>query len=263
MNKVNLKKTADQPGFNSSFMTTLNIVWFHEVMKWLPDREKPIVFLPCAAARKTRGKNNDSRKFISHSTSHQFLSAITRNEAYELIILSEPLTIIPYALEAHELRPDYNLPVDELSIQSEWIFIHQLSLYLLRVKNSQPTRKEIFYVGARHHYFILHYANELAGNPFEIIYKIPSNGIRDYASAAKEFNQTIQEYINTGELTWVKEKVSLTDHLKSRGRYTDNKFWTEIKMMKKNKYSEIPVCDKEELRTGFEILYNVGEIEHA
>ena len=259
MNKVNLKKTADQPGFNSSFMTTQNIVWFHEVMKWLPEREKEIVFLPCAAARKTRGKNNDSRKFISQSTSHQFLSAITRNNAYEQIILSEPLTIIPYALEGHELRPDYNLPVEELSIQSEWIFIHQLSLYLLYVKNRQPTRKEVFYIGARHHYFILHYANELAGNPFEIIYKIPSNGIRDYASAAREFNQIIEKFINTGELTWVDEKISLTDHTKSRGRYTNNKFWTEIIMMKKNEYSKTHVCGEEELQKGFELLYNVGE----
>ena len=252
-----IEKTADKQGFNNSFMTTQNIIWFHEVMKWLPDREKPLVFLPCAAARKTRGKNNDLRKFISQSTTHQFLSSITRNKSYERVILSEPLTVIPYALESHPLRPDYNLPVKDLSIQSEWLFIHQLALFLLNVKNQQPTRQRVFYTGARHHYFVLYFANKIAEKPFELIYNIASNGIKDYSKVAGELNTALQEFLKTGNLSWTNEVMCFRSYLKSRGRYTDKKFWARIEMWQNEDLSEVTVCDQEESITGFKQLYVV------
>ena len=94
------------------------------------------------------------------------MSAVTRELSFERVILSEPCTIIPYALEGQ--HPDYNLPPGDLSIQSERVFINQLALWLARVKAAQPERQHAYYIGAVHHFFILHFANETAGYPWAI-----------------------------------------------------------------------------------------------
>nr|WP_147664672.1 hypothetical protein [Candidatus Prometheoarchaeum syntrophicum] len=108
--KHGIKKLKDHLAKNASFMTPENIRWFNYVlMNWLPPKVGPFVFLPCGCANKTRSEK-DPRKFFSQGMSHQFTSKNTRNENYSRIILSEPLTIIPYSLESHELRLDYNLP---------------------------------------------------------------------------------------------------------------------------------------------------------
>ncbi|MBD3212943.1 MAG: hypothetical protein GF311_10075 [Candidatus Lokiarchaeota archaeon] len=107
------------------------------------------------------------------------------------MILSEPLTIIPYTLEMHKLRPDYNLPASDLFIQSERVFVNQFALWLLKVKVAQPLRKYIFYVGATHHYFILHFANIVAGSPFELIYEISPRGLATYIVTAKKMEKEI------------------------------------------------------------------------
>ena len=256
MSKLN--RLNDLPAKNASFMSFENMKWFNLIVSWVPDVKKPLVCLPCARANKTR-TTKDPRKFISNSVSHQILSAITRDPYFERVILSEPLTIIPYELEGHIFRPDYNLPVAELSIQSEWIFMRQLALWLLRVKIAQSTRHYIYYIGAKHHYFILKYSNKIAGSPFKIIYKIPKKGILGYATAAKEF---VHEIINLEEQNIVPElsEVNLEDYLKSRGRYTNKKFWNYILLLQKDESSKLDVCSESRFQQGFSELYLFKEI---
>lgn len=253
--KHGIKKLKDHPAHNASFLTPENIRWFNYViMNWLPPESKPLVLLPCARANKTRTEK-DSRKFISQSMSHQFMSRITRNEAYCRVILSEPLTIIPYSLEGHKIRPDYNLPPDYLSIQSEFIFMRQLALILSKIHTSQPKRKNIYYIGGSHHYFVLHYANKMIGSPLNIIFKIPARGIRDFSSASKEFNQTIIDCETIGIISPQKE-IKLTEYLKKRGRYTNKAFWECILVLQENKSSKIDICNKGARNKGFRELYS-------
>lgn len=256
-----LKHLNDLPANNASFMSFENIRWFNFIQSWEPNKEKPLVLLPCARANKTRTEQ-DPRKFISNSVSHQFLSAITRNSNFERVILSEPLTIIPYELEGHILRPDYNLPPDELSIQSEWIFMRQLALWLLRVKTVQPSRDYIYYVGAKHHYFILKYSNEIAGLPFKIIYKIPERGILGYSKAAKEFVFEINDLENYNILPKL-SPVLLEDYLNSRGRYTNKKFWHYILLLQKDKRTKLEVCSESRFKRGFSELYLFRELSES
>jgi hypothetical protein len=67
--------------------------WFARVVNWLPDQAKPLVFLPCGSAAKTRAKFG--KKMISQGLGHQLMSAVTRETAFERVIHSEPLTFIP------------------------------------------------------------------------------------------------------------------------------------------------------------------------
>lgn len=182
------------------------------------------------------------------------MSRITRNEAYCRVILSEPSTIIPYSAENHELRKDYNLPPDYLSIQSEFIFMRQLALILSKIHASQPKRKLIYYIGGSHHYFILHYANKMIGSPFKLIFKIPARGIRDFASASKEFNQTIIDCETLG-IKPDQQEILLSDYLSKRGRYTNKAFWKSILILQKDEHSKIDICNKGARNEGFRELY--------
>ncbi|NMC08137.1 MAG: hypothetical protein GYA24_23225, partial [Candidatus Lokiarchaeota archaeon] len=192
-------------------------------LHFLPDPAKPLVCLPCGSAAKTREKFG--KKMISQGLGHQLMSAVTREPRFERVILSEPCTIIPYALEGQ--HPDYNLPPQDLSIQSERIFINQLALWLARVKAAQPERQHVFYIGAIHHYFILHFANETTGRPFHLVREIPARGVRDFAEAAKHFHATILETVATGQAP-AQAPASLASLASGRGRYTHRKFWHAV-----------------------------------
>lgn len=250
-----LKRKKDGESFNNSFMTPDNIQWFNFVFsEWLPDPKKPLVFLPCGGAFKTRNENSsDTRKFISKGMGHQVMAIITRDSQYERVILSEPLTIIPYSLESHPLRPDYNLPAEDLSIQSEWIFIRQLGMILLKIKLQQPKRQFIYYCGGQHHYFILYFANKLVGEPFKLIYSLKD--IARYSVAAENLKKYIESIERKGIIPELEEK-SFDDFYKSRGRYTNRAFWESINVIqnKTDKY-KIIVTTPEEHTNGFEYLY--------
>jgi len=219
---------------NASFLTLENINWWLWLtMNYLPPPDKRVFFLPCAGGFKTRNKLRmnvqgemviDPRKFISESKTHNVMKAIRDDPLNEKIILSEPLTLIPYSLESHEIRPDYNLPVDFLSVQGEFIFIERLSHYLLKLKCAQPDRKYIFYFGGAHHYFILDYSNILAGSPFEIIYKVPARGSAFFTPEAEKFMTEIREMETSGHFI-IPEPISLQAELEKRaGRYTHKPF---------------------------------------
>jgi hypothetical protein len=251
--KYSVIRQKEQAPLNESFMSTPNLIWFHFALNYLPPTSKPLVFLPCGSANKTRGQNGDSRKFISRGLSHQLMSAITRCEKYSKIILSEPLTIIPYDIEGHSLRPDYNLPPDYLSVQSEFIFIHNLSLYLARLKLIQPERTLIYYLGAMHHYLILHFANKLAGSPFTIVREIPVRGLADYSKGANNLVSIIEECEN-GKIP-IQEPINLSEYLKKRGRYTNLRFWHQILLMQKDQKSIEHICGEDAHLRGFADLY--------
>lgn len=252
VSKTAFIRKSEAAGFNNSFYTPANVKWFHYIINYQPSPAAPAVFLPCASGAKTRSQS-DGRKFISQSLSHQYMSAVTRNPAFDKIILSEPCTIIPYALEDSALRPDYNLPPEDLSIQCEQTFIHQVAMYLMRFKLAQPERSQVYYLGGAHHYFILHFANKLAGAPFKIIYNVPERGLVDYAKAAKEFVTTIKK-AEKGEPIDLRP-LSLEAHVKKRGRYTNLKFWRAILMSQKGEQSKVNVCSPAEFRNGFAYLY--------
>lgn len=250
-----LKHHKCQKGFNQSFFTTKNTIWYNYVLHWLPNKRKPLVFLPCASAKKTREKFG--KKMFSHSTTHQFLSEITRCKDFEQVVLSEPLTIVPYKLEGQ--HPDYNVPPEDLTIQDEEEFMIRLSNWLNIVKRRQPKRKFVYYIGATHHYFILREANRKALRPFKIIYKIPEGGTRGYGKAAKVFKQEILDLESNG----IKPRLTPPDlkkHIESRGRYTNRKFWEYIHVIQKKgrskkspKFQEenMPVASKKEYFRGF------------
>jgi len=251
MKKSVLNKQIELPPKNESFMSNDNLTWFYFVLNYLPSIDKPLVFLPCGNANKTRGL--DGRKYISQGFSHQLMSKITRNNNYTKIILSEPLSIIPYELESHPLRKDYNLPPNYLSIQSEFIFIQNVSMYLMRLKLQQPTRTRIYYLGATHHYFILYFANQLTGNIFQIIHYIPPEGLKGYSKGA----EVLDQYILQSEHGVIPELISpnLEEHLSKRGRYTNLRFWYEILLMQQEIESHESINPKTQYQVGFAQLY--------
>jgi len=233
--------------------------WFARVVHWLPDPAKPLVLLPCAAALKTREKYG--KKMISQCTTHQCMSKVTREPSFERVILSEPLTIIPYALEGE--HPDYNLPPEALSIQSERVFINQLALWLARVHAAQPERRFAYYVGAIHHFFILHFANETAGRPFHLVREVPARGFAGNGDAAKHFRQVILTTEATGQAP-AQEPVSLASLVKGRGRYTHRKFWRLV-LLEALSGDEVtrtiePVTTLGQARAGFADLYEGTEV---
>lgn len=255
----NLKKLPDGESFNNSFMTKSNLIWFNFVISnWYPDENKPLIALPCGKANKTRNKYG--KKMISQGMGHQLLSAITRCDKFERVILSEPLTIIPYSLESHEFRPDYNLPAKDLSIQSEQIFIRQLAFWLILLKNKQKKRKYIYYIGGKHHFFILKFANKLAGEPFKLVFKIPKRGLIDYGPSAKEFKKEILELENNGIMPEL-EEPNLEKYLKTKGRYTGLPLWKFIMIEQRNKRKkeiknyQIEVTKEKDWEEGFSKLF--------
>jgi hypothetical protein len=258
-----LKHENDQ-AINASFLTLANLNWWLYIcMNYLPPREKRLMFLPCAGAFKTRNQD-DGRKFISRSTSHQFMKAIREDLQNENIILSEPLTLIPYALEASTdpLRPDYNLPVTLLSIQQEFIFIERVALWLLKIKNTQPDREVIYYFGGSHHYFILHYANKFAGSPFEIIFHVPKAGTAAFGRESKTFMEQIH-FMESAHQYQVPPPLPIENELKKRaGRYTHKPFLLALIEAERlgHSFSEtqehrIEVGSKTDFQAGFERFY--------
>ena len=263
--KHGLKKKPDSPGFNQSFFTTPNILWYYYAVNWLPHKNKPLICLPCASAKKTRAKYG--KKMFSHSTTHQFLSAITRCEDFEKVVISEPLTIVPYALEGQ--HPDYNVPTEDLTIQDEVAFNIRLANWLNIVKRKQPKRKYIYYIGGTHHYFVLKQTLEKARKPFKLIYEIPEGGVKGYASAAKSFKEVVMNLENKNIKPKLKP-VSLEKFLNSRGRYTNRKYWEYIKVIKKISLSKknpvfqsekMPVAKKSQCSEGFSELYATNVIQ--
>ena len=278
---TNTKFRSNGEPYNCSFLTLTNLrYWLFISNTFRPKKDKRLFFLPCANANKSRGKIRkftdkhgntkeitDNRKFISESVTHNFIKSIREDEKNEKVILSEPLAIIPYQYENHYLRPDYNLPVDFLSVQGEFIFIDRLSQYLLKLKYSQPDRKRIFYFGGCHHYFILRFANLLSANletgelPFEIVYKVPKGGIRGYASGATEFMEDIKNWEKTGFPDF--EPLSIEKELGKRtGRYTHKPFFTALiqaKRMGKSKSrtecKKIKLAGARAFQKGFSKLY--------
>ncbi|NMC08377.1 MAG: hypothetical protein GYA24_24430, partial [Candidatus Lokiarchaeota archaeon] len=239
-----------------------NMRWFARVVNFLPDPAKPLVCLPCGSAAKTREKFG--KKMISQGLGHQLMSAVTREPRFERVILSEPCTIIPYALEGQ--HPDYNLPPQDLSIQSERIFINQLALWLARVKLAQPDRRFVYFIGGIHHFFILHFANEAAGRPFHLVREIPARGVRDYAEAAKRFHDTILATEASGQAP-AQAPASLTSLVQGRGRYTHRKFWHAVLLEALDgedvARSVEPVTSRAQAREGFADLYPTKEETRA
>jgi hypothetical protein len=186
------------------------------------------------------------------------MGAVTREARFERVILSEPLTLIPYALEMHPRRPDYNLPVDHLSIQGEQIFIHQLALWLCRVKQAQPARKVAYYIGSTHHYLILKYANIAAGSPFQVIPRVPAGGLKDYATCAKAFRDEILGAEESGIPPLIVEP-DIEKWLKSRSGYTTRVLWREIHYIRRVagtiQAGIEPVSTDRDYATGFGDLY--------
>ncbi|MBD3343107.1 MAG: hypothetical protein GF353_28680 [Candidatus Lokiarchaeota archaeon] len=166
---------------NADFYSHDNQAFYVKVLKEFNHKtEKPIVFLPCA-----------SQKPISKSVTHGFLKAITKNENFEKIIISEPQTVIPYALEKH--CPDYDYPPGNLTIRDRWQLVRRLGIFLGFLKDKEPKRKRIYYIGSKHHCFILQDALLNVSYCFNLIYTIPAYGIRDYAKYAKEFSLIIKK----------------------------------------------------------------------
>jgi len=157
------------------------------------------------------------------------MKSVREDNGLEKVILSEPLTLIPYAIEGHPARPDYNLPPEYLSIQGERCFINQVSQWLLLLKQKQPNRTNIFYVGGKHHFLILYFANKRAGFPFRLIFSLPANGLKDYTAAADTLVKMIYGITEKNiipEMPAIEEVIS--KFLKSRGRYTHRRFWKEV-----------------------------------
>ena len=62
-----LRRMPEIDGFNTNFLTPANMDYFNNVaLPWLPATAKPLVFLPCGSAAKTREKYG--KKMISQGT---------------------------------------------------------------------------------------------------------------------------------------------------------------------------------------------------
>jgi len=184
---------------NDDFYTSANQRFYAKCLRYYERNtiNKPIVFLPCANASKTRGKYGKKR--ISQSFTHQLMSAITRDGSLEKIIISEPLTIIPYRFE--DEMPDYDYPPkllhkkpDDLVLKDDWQLKRRLSIFL-RVLYEKGVGR-VYYCGGYHHYNLLKAANM---GMLEIIAVLSREGTRDYARIAKELRKKILE-IEQGEI---------------------------------------------------------------
>jgi len=194
------------------------------------------------------------------------MKAIRCDENFEKVIISEPLTIIPYEIEMHPLRSDYNLPAKDLSIQSEFAFQTRLGFWLSKLKRRQPERKYIYYLGATHHYFILFWANAMADYPFTIIHEIPPCGIRDYARSAEKLRDIIYELEDVDIIPLLKQP-NFDQWIKKIGGYSNRKFWESIQLLQKAvaipnsradfSMESIKVTSIENFREGFETIYQI------
>jgi predicted RNA-binding protein len=163
---------------NADFYSHENQQFYVKVLEEFKFKtKKPIIFVPCA-----------SKKPISRSRTHCYLSPITRNPLFEIIIISEPQTIIPYQLEKY--CPNYDYPPNRLNERDKWQLIRRLGIFLGKLCEEMPKRKHLFYIGGKHHFEILQKANGINQN-FEIFSEIPKRGIRDYNISAKYFSNFI------------------------------------------------------------------------
>lgn len=181
---------------NADFYSYESQNWYRFVMEnYVPDQSRPLVFLPCANANKTR--KIYGKKKISESMTHQLLSVITKNDYFEKVIISEPLVIIPYSLEDH--MPDYDyfpellhvLPYDCV-LKDDWQLKRRLAIFLYHLAEIQPNRKTLYYIGGRHHYELLKSAIDI-DNKFRLVYCIPPGGIKNYSRSAQEFVKKIKK----------------------------------------------------------------------
>ena len=164
---------------NADFYSHINQQFWVEVWNLFNYKTKrPIVFLPCA-----------SKKPISKSRTHCYLSPITRDKNLEQIIISEPQTIIPYCLESQ--CPNYDYSPDQLTNKDRWQLIRRLGIFLSHLQEENPHRQRIYYIGGGHHLQILTEANQNLPVQFTIHSSVPKRGIRDYYTAAVEFKKLI------------------------------------------------------------------------
>lgn len=173
--------------FNDDFNNPPNVAWFERVMNEKFDTKKPIVFLPCALAGKTREKYG--KKKISQSMSHQMMSAITRNPYIEKIIMSEPLTVIPYRIE--DQMPDYEYPPKLLKKRpgQREIFIERLSRFLHKLKDEG--HKKVYLIGGKDRIEILEAANKNVQLPVYIEWL--KTGSTYYSQAAERLLKQIEK----------------------------------------------------------------------
>jgi hypothetical protein len=163
---------------NADFYSSENQQFFVKVLtKYNYKQKKPIIFIPCA-----------STKPISKSRTHCYLSAITRNDLFEKIILSEPQTIIPYSME--DQCPNYNYPPKNLTRADRWQLVRRLNIFLNNLHEADPNRVRLYYIGSLHHFSVLQNANKIC-KFFYLIYTIPALGIRDYSKYAEELANEI------------------------------------------------------------------------
>ena len=169
----------DQP-FNDDFTSEDVLEWWLEVEDY--QLSTPVtILLPCAKATK-------SNKVIQDSVTHKnFAKVLTRwNPGYlEHMIISEPLTIIPYDRRDY---PKYNYPPPLLRLEDTvrrrprdyHLFVTRLQLWLERQSHKHLWT---WFGSSRefHHPRILQAAWTLKEPLFCVV---PSGGIRDISSSA-------------------------------------------------------------------------------
>jgi len=161
-------------GLNLKFTSDIAVHFFEIQLKNYENyiqNIKQIIFLPCA-----------STKPIQLSPTHCYLSPITRNYNEEtlLLIVSEPLTIIPYLCKEY---PNYEYKPKDLikDFNETQIFINRLKEF----KKLTPENIKCYYIGGIHHYNLLKKSN------WNVIYYQPKNGIKDYKITSEKMHQEI------------------------------------------------------------------------
>lgn len=150
------------------------------INKWekLLEGKRNIIILPCA-----------SRKPIQMSRTHCYLSPITRwfDDANLVIIISEPLTFIPYLEKIYpnyEYKPENLLKNDEERV----LFTDRLkNLYSLKqvIEKQKNQVIKTYYIGGYHH------KNILINSGWEFKFFHPKNGIIDYKNTALKLYKNI------------------------------------------------------------------------
>jgi hypothetical protein len=154
------------------FFSPVAIKFFNDTLSNWPDtikNKKNIIFLPCA-----------STKPIQNSLTHCYLSPITRlyDEHTLILIVSEPLTLIPYNTPIY---PNYEYAPEDLdNNQNEYEeFVKRLHQF----KELTSDRINCYYIGGIHHYKILNDAG------WNINYYKPRKGLIDYRDKALELRR--------------------------------------------------------------------------
>ena len=99
--------------------------------------------------------------------------------------------------------------------------------------------------------------------------EIPEGGVKSYSSSANYFKDVIVNLEKNGVKPELKP-ASLEKHIKSRGRYTNRKFWEYINVIKNINSSKknpifqnekMPVALKKEYYEGFLQMYPMNAIK--